>query len=218
MILKTKMMSRQRFSRKFILKLAAVAFFVWFLFLFSLIVWSTELPKIVNQKLSVSQKNFVSEVKSCFPKPQLSPEVLELHKRLNLTNPGHMGAAVNLSEIVDPEIVLAVNKSMELFKFNEFVSNLIPLDREIPDIRSEYCKAQIYSDNLPMASVVMIFHNEALSIILRSVYSVLNRTPEHLLKEIILVDDCSTLGRQLSLLFLCLDVTKLTCRQSKAAA
>nr|XP_025040081.1 polypeptide N-acetylgalactosaminyltransferase 9-like [Pelodiscus sinensis] len=48
-----------------------------------------------------------------------------------------------------------------------------------------------FSDELPQISVVFIFVNEALSVILRSVHSVVNHTPSHLLKEIILVDDNS---------------------------
>lgn len=40
-------------------------------------------------------------------------------------------------------------------------------------------------------SIVFIFVNEALSVIQRSIHSAINRTPSHLLKEIILVDDNS---------------------------
>jgi polypeptide N-acetylgalactosaminyltransferase len=42
------------------------------------------------------------------------------------------------------------------------------------------------------ASVVVIFYNEPYSVILRTVYSILNTANERLLKEIILVDDAST--------------------------
>ncbi|KAG8146335.1 hypothetical protein E2320_012690 [Naja naja] len=48
-----------------------------------------------------------------------------------------------------------------------------------------------YPEDLPQVSVVFIFVNEALSVILRSVHSVVNHTPSHLLKEVILVDDNS---------------------------
>jgi polypeptide N-acetylgalactosaminyltransferase len=43
-------------------------------------------------------------------------------------------------------------------------------------------------------SIVFIFVNEALSVLLRSIHSAMERTPSHLLKEIILVDDNSSNG------------------------
>lgn len=44
---------------------------------------------------------------------------------------------------------------------------------------------------LPTMSVIIIFFNEPLSTLLRSTHSVLNRTPRHMLHEVILVDDGS---------------------------
>lgn len=85
-------------------------------------------------------------------------------------------------------------KMKELFKINQFnlmASDLIALNRSLPDVRLEGCKTKVYPDELPNTSVVIVFHNEAWSTLLRTVYSVINRSPRSLLSEVILVDDAS---------------------------
>ncbi|KAK1159964.1 polypeptide N-acetylgalactosaminyltransferase 9 isoform X1 [Acipenser oxyrinchus oxyrinchus] len=78
----------------------------------------------------------------------------------------------------------------EEYGYNAQLSDRISLDRSIPDYRPK--KQQMtYPSALPQMAVVFIFVNEALSVILRSVHSVVNHTPPQLLKEIILVDDNS---------------------------
>lgn len=54
------------------------------------------------------------------------------------------------------------------------------------------CRKKRYLQELPTVSVIVIFYNEHWSTLLRTVYSVLNRSPSHLLKEIVLVNDHST--------------------------
>ncbi|KAH0488429.1 MAG: hypothetical protein KVP17_003327 [Porospora cf. gigantea B] len=73
----------------------------------------------------------------------------------------------------------------------------VSLDREFPDFRNPGCGQAPYFEvaawnNLPSASVVIIFANEPWETLMRSVHSVLNRSPPHMLMEIILVDDGST--------------------------
>lgn len=52
-----------------------------------------------------------------------------------------------------------------------------------------------YPRDLPSISVVLIYLNEALSVIKRAIRSIITHTPQHLLKEIILVDDHSTYSK-----------------------
>ncbi|KAL1130306.1 hypothetical protein AAG570_013244 [Ranatra chinensis] len=76
--------------------------------------------------------------------------------------------------------------------FNALLSDFISLNRSIPDIRHLQCKNKKYLKNLPSVSIIVPFHNEHFSTLLRTVYSVIIRTPPKLLKEIILVDDFSS--------------------------
>ncbi|XP_061596568.1 polypeptide N-acetylgalactosaminyltransferase 10-like [Cololabis saira] len=75
--------------------------------------------------------------------------------------------------------------------FNIYVSDRISLNRSIPDIRHTNCKNKLYAEKLPNTSIIIPFHNEGWSSLLRTVHSVLNRSPPELIAEIILVDDYS---------------------------
>ncbi|XP_020635415.1 polypeptide N-acetylgalactosaminyltransferase 11 [Pogona vitticeps] len=78
--------------------------------------------------------------------------------------------------------------------FNMLISNRLGYHRDVPDTRNAKCKEKNYPHDLPHASIIICFYNEAFSALLRTVHSVLDRTPAHLLHEIILVDDNSELA------------------------
>nr|XP_061818684.1 polypeptide N-acetylgalactosaminyltransferase 10-like isoform X2 [Nerophis lumbriciformis] len=75
--------------------------------------------------------------------------------------------------------------------FNIYVSDRISLNRSLPDIRHANCKPKLYAEKLPNTSIIIPFHNEGWSSLLRTVHSVINRSPPQLIAEVILVDDFS---------------------------
>ncbi|XP_051786745.1 probable polypeptide N-acetylgalactosaminyltransferase 8 isoform X2 [Erpetoichthys calabaricus] len=77
------------------------------------------------------------------------------------------------------------------YGYNAFLSDRLPLNRDIPETRDPRCLKKNYTDDLPSISVTLIYLDEALTILQRAIRSIIDRTPSHLLKEIILVDDHS---------------------------
>ncbi|XP_063778232.1 polypeptide N-acetylgalactosaminyltransferase 15 [Pseudophryne corroboree] len=87
-----------------------------------------------------------------------------------------------------------IEQTMGTRGFNVAGNQKIPLHRAIPEGRHALCLQQIYNENFPTTSVIISFHNEAWSTLLRTVHSVLDNSPKKILKEIILVDDLSHQG------------------------
>ncbi|CAL1526262.1 unnamed protein product [Lymnaea stagnalis] len=102
--------------------------------------------------------------------------------------PGEMGKPVTISE---DERVHA-DETVGEFGFNMVASDKMAMNRTIPDTRLPECKHWHYSTNQPKASVILVFHNEGFSTLVRTIHSVVNTSPQKFLHEVVLVDDFST--------------------------
>ncbi|XP_017954109.1 polypeptide N-acetylgalactosaminyltransferase 5 isoform X1 [Drosophila navojoa] len=110
--------------------------------------------------------------------------------------PGEMGKPVK----IPADMKDLMKEKFKENQFNLLASDMISLNRSLTDVRHENCRHKHYPSKLPTTSIVIVFHNEAWTTLLRTVWSVINRSPRSLLKEIILVDDASErdfLGKQL---------------------
>jgi len=121
-----------------------------------------------------------------FQDPEV-PEAVKQFEGLVADGAGEGGVAVHLSA-QEKEGVAAMEK---VYAFNKIAGDKVSLWRGLKDVRSSQCKGVQWDHDLPKASVVIIFNNEVLSSLLRTVWSVLDRTPRELLHEIVLVDDAS---------------------------
>ncbi|KFD51521.1 hypothetical protein M514_07571 [Trichuris suis] len=119
--------------------------------------------------------------------PGLLELMLKAHRH-GEQNAGEMGGPVVLNEDEQSEATRRFQEN----QFNVVASEHISLNRSLPNCQSAECRRKVYPEGLPATSVVIVFHNEAWSTLLRTIHSVLNRSPEKLLEEIILVDDASS--------------------------
>ncbi|TRY79170.1 hypothetical protein TCAL_09989 [Tigriopus californicus] len=111
-------------------------------------------------------------------------------------SPGEMGKAV----VVPKEREEEKKEKFKINQFNLVASEMISLNRSLQDVRLAACKTKDYAVKLPTTSIVIVFHNEAWTTLLRTIHSIINRSPKALVEEIILVDDASEhahLGKEL---------------------
>uniref|UniRef100_A0A183C8T3 Polypeptide N-acetylgalactosaminyltransferase n=1 Tax=Globodera pallida TaxID=36090 RepID=A0A183C8T3_GLOPA len=104
-------------------------------------------------------------------------------------SPGAGGAGVTIEKEFEDEM----HEKFKQNQFNLMASDRVSINRTLPDYRIEKCKSvhTSMSSNTDTVSIIIVFHNEAWSTLLRTLHSVLNRTPLHLLAELILIDDLS---------------------------
>ncbi|XP_020281580.1 putative polypeptide N-acetylgalactosaminyltransferase 9 isoform X2 [Pseudomyrmex gracilis] len=118
--------------------------------------------------------------------------VLAVPREPDAAAPGEMGRPVILPTNMSAQTKKLVDDGWLNNAFNQYASDLISVHRSLPDPRDQWCKEPgRYLKDLPPTAVIICFHNEAWSVLLRTVHSVLDRSPEHLIEEIILVDDFS---------------------------
>ena len=118
-------------------------------------------------------------------------EVLKELKQ-QFPNAGANGTGVHFNkDKLSRDARLLFDEGWQKNAYNQLASDIIPLHRSLPEMRDPECHNETYHDQLPVATVVICFHNEAWSTLLRTVHSVIDRTPAHLLKGIVMVDDFS---------------------------
>ncbi|XP_062578856.1 polypeptide N-acetylgalactosaminyltransferase 11-like [Saccostrea cucullata] len=110
-----------------------------------------------------------------------------LVKRYNVT------VLHSLGVVLSPEDQKLRDEGYQKFAFNALISDKIGFHRAVPDTRFPKCRDVKFPSIDLDASIVICFFNEQPSALLRTVHSVIDQTPPELLKEIILVDDSSTL-------------------------
>ncbi|CAF4535561.1 unnamed protein product [Rotaria sp. Silwood1] len=101
--------------------------------------------------------------------------------------PGEGGHAVAIPSNLKDE----AKKRFAENQFNIVASDLIALNRSINDQRSSKCRSHEFPPDLPTTSIVIVFHNEGNSTLLRTLTSIVSKSPIEYIHEIIMVDDAS---------------------------
>lgn len=133
--------------------------------------------------------HYMGETSKSQNPPNLTDELLNANLFDPRPNEGKNGQPV----MIPSHELLKMQQLFQINRFNLMASDRIPLDRSLPDVRKKRCQNKTTDlGNLPTTTVIIVFHNEAWSTLLRTVHSVVNRSPRELLQEILLVDDAST--------------------------
>ncbi|KAK7501657.1 hypothetical protein BaRGS_00007088, partial [Batillaria attramentaria] len=117
--------------------------------------------------------------------------LIDQYTNNDLSAPGEFGRALVMPADLQDNATAALNT----YHINVLASDMIHLNRMVPDSRFPGCRTKQYPHDLPPASIIIPFHDEWPSVLLRTVYSVVNRSPRHMLWEVVLVDDASTMDK-----------------------
>ncbi|CAF4311465.1 unnamed protein product [Rotaria sp. Silwood2] len=107
------------------------------------------------------------------------------------SNPSHWPGEGGRAVVIPSNLKDAAKKRFPENQFNIVASDLIALNRSINDQRSSKCRSHEFPPDLPTTSIVIVFHNEGNSTLLRTLTSIVLRSPIEYIHEIIMVDDAS---------------------------
>lgn len=148
-----------------------------------------------------SRVNLQEEILSTIPPSTLGTTLFQyVYTTLGLdarypVPPGDLGTPVEIDQN-DTDVSKLVGDGLIEQGLNQFSSDLMSLRRRLPDYRDPWCREPgRYRSDLPPTSIVIVFYNEAWSVLVRTVHSILDRSPSHLVGEIVLVDDFSYLRK-----------------------
>uniref|UniRef100_UPI00398F1A9D polypeptide N-acetylgalactosaminyltransferase 3 n=1 Tax=Pristiophorus japonicus TaxID=55135 RepID=UPI00398F1A9D len=153
------------------------------------------IPKM-QIRAPIREQGSIGVKKPCLPGYYTAVELKPSMERLpeDSNAPGASGKPFHTDNL-SPEEQKEKDRGNEKHCFNAFASDRISLHRDLgPDTRPPECIEQKFRrcPPLPTTSVIIVFHNEAWSTLLRTVFSVMHTSPAIFLKEIIMVDDAST--------------------------
>ncbi|KAL3832141.1 hypothetical protein ACJMK2_023812 [Sinanodonta woodiana] len=138
----------------------------------------------VNNMVETENKGNMANQYASFPEA--------IYEKLPADAPGEMGSGIKTDvAALPPDERLKYELGQKRNSFNEYASTKISVRRQIPDVRPESCKQAEITKPLPETCIIICFHNEAWTVLLRTVHSILDRSPPSLIKSIILVDDLS---------------------------
>ncbi|XP_061844336.1 N-acetylgalactosaminyltransferase 7 isoform X1 [Nerophis lumbriciformis] len=138
--------------------------------------YATFRPDLHNYNAPILKKDVLGNFEPKTPEPPGVPD-----------GPGEGAQAI----VLGSEYKEVIQASIKEFGFNMVASDMISLDRTVKDLRHKECKYWDYDDRLLTSSVVIVFHNEGWSTLMRTIHSVIKRTPRKYLAEIVMIDDFS---------------------------
>ncbi|XP_011203587.2 putative polypeptide N-acetylgalactosaminyltransferase 13 [Bactrocera dorsalis] len=101
--------------------------------------------------------------------------------------------AIAVREFLAAAPTETLNAPWQFYNYNAARSDGIGALRALPDTRDASCTARPFhlAAQRARVSIIIAFHNEARSALLRTVMTLYHRTPHRYLHELILIDDCS---------------------------